>query len=222
MPELVRGDELASELASDGSSGAAVAAARATTPSQRARRQAVLAAAIGLAREGGYDAVQMREVAERAGVALGTLYRYFPSKVHLLATALGDQLEARNRSVAARRRPADPGDRVLLMFDLLLHDLEEDRLLSEALVRAMMFADASVSNEVVRVREVTNRMITESVYGRGHEVDKIDAVVAEIIGKVFMSDLLGWLGDQMSIDDLRASLVSTVRVALAGRGALEA
>ena len=155
-----------------GSTSAVVAAARATTPSQRARRQAVLAAAIELAREGGYDAVQMREVAERAGVALGTLYRYFPSKVHLLATALGDQLEARDRSVAARRRPADPGDRVLLMFDLLLHDLKEDRLLSEALVRAMMFADASVSAEVVRVREITNRMITESVYGRGHEVDE--------------------------------------------------
>src|SRR3954447_13609540 len=125
------------EAAIAGSSATAVvAAARATTPSQRARRQAVLAAAIGLAREGGYDAVQMREVAERAGVALGTLYRYFPSKVHLLATALGDQLEARNRSVAARRRPADAGDRVLLMFDLLLRDLKEDRLLSEALVRA--------------------------------------------------------------------------------------
>ena len=42
-----------------------------------------------LAAEGGYDAVQMREVAERADVALGTLYRYFPSKVHLLVAAMG-------------------------------------------------------------------------------------------------------------------------------------
>jgi hypothetical protein len=84
-----------------------------------------------------------------------------------------------------------------------------------------MFADATVSTEVVRVREVTNRMITESVYGRGHEVDKTDAVVAEIIGKVFMSDLLGWVGEQMTIEDLRASLVSTVRVTLAGRTVLD-
>jgi len=74
---------------------------------------------------------------------------------------------------------------------------------------------------VVRVREITNRMITEAVHGRGHEVDKTDAIVAEIIGKVFMSDLLGWLGDQMTIDDLRASLVNTVRVTLAGRSALD-
>ncbi len=31
----------------------------------------------------------MRAVAERADVAVGTLYRYFPSKVHLLVSALG-------------------------------------------------------------------------------------------------------------------------------------
>ena len=43
---------------------------------------------MALAAEGGYDAVQMRDVAERADVALGTVYRYFNSKDHLLAAAL--------------------------------------------------------------------------------------------------------------------------------------
>ena len=37
-----------------------------------------------LAREGGYEAVQMRDVAARADVALGTVYRYFASKDQLL------------------------------------------------------------------------------------------------------------------------------------------
>jgi hypothetical protein len=32
-------------------------------------------------------------VAERADVAVGTLYRYFPSKVHLLVSALGREFE---------------------------------------------------------------------------------------------------------------------------------
>jgi len=36
----------------------------------------------------GYDDIQMRDVADRAGVALGTMYRYFPSKEQLFARVL--------------------------------------------------------------------------------------------------------------------------------------
>ena len=51
---------------------------------QRERRKRILDATLAIASKGGYEAVQMRAVAERADVAVGTLYRYFPSKVHLL------------------------------------------------------------------------------------------------------------------------------------------
>jgi AcrR family transcriptional regulator len=46
---------------------------------QAARRGRVIEAAMALAAEGGYDAVQMRDVASGANVALGTIYRYFTS-----------------------------------------------------------------------------------------------------------------------------------------------
>jgi AcrR family transcriptional regulator len=55
---------------------------------QRDRRDRIVRAAIELLEEGEYDTVQIRDVAERAGVALGTLYRYFTSKEHLYAAAL--------------------------------------------------------------------------------------------------------------------------------------
>ena len=63
----------------------AAAGVDALTKSQAARRQRVLVAALELGADGGYDAVQMRDVATTAGVALGTIYRYFSSKDHLLA-----------------------------------------------------------------------------------------------------------------------------------------
>ena len=47
----------------------------------------MLVAALQLGADGGYDAVQMRDVAASAEVALGTIYRYFPSKDALLAAA---------------------------------------------------------------------------------------------------------------------------------------
>ncbi|WP_327743488.1 TetR family transcriptional regulator [Streptomyces europaeiscabiei] len=52
---------------------------------QVARRERILEVAAELGAEVAYERVQMQEVAKAADVALGTLYRYFPSKVHLFA-----------------------------------------------------------------------------------------------------------------------------------------
>lgn len=48
----------------------------------------MLLAAAQLGAQQGLDEVQMAHVADRAGVALGTLYRYYPSKHHLFAGLL--------------------------------------------------------------------------------------------------------------------------------------
>ncbi|WP_067672760.1 TetR/AcrR family transcriptional regulator [Nocardia miyunensis] len=55
---------------------------------QLARRGQIVAAAIDLLVERSYDQIHIRDVAQRAQVALGTLYRYFESKEHVYATAL--------------------------------------------------------------------------------------------------------------------------------------
>src|SRR5580765_8798025 len=56
---------------------------------QQERRDRIVGAAISLLEHGGeYDRIQMRDVAGEAGVALGTVYRYFTSKEHLYAAAL--------------------------------------------------------------------------------------------------------------------------------------
>ena len=76
---------------------------------QRERRKRILDATLAIASKGGYEAVQMRAVAERADVAVGTLYRYFPSKVHLLVSALGREFERidakTDRASLDRRHP---------------------------------------------------------------------------------------------------------------------
>ena len=72
------------------------------TKSQAARRQRVLEAALDLGAQGGYDAVQMRDIATTANVALGTIYRYFASKDHLLAEALVEWARDLGRRVNQR------------------------------------------------------------------------------------------------------------------------
>lgn len=69
--------------------------------SQRARRERIHAAVLELAAEGGYEAVQVREVAARAGVALRTIYNYYDSRENLLYVAMMEwRRRVANESVA--------------------------------------------------------------------------------------------------------------------------
>jgi len=68
-----------------------------------ARHDAIIAAARQTAREGGMAAVQIASVAARAGIAAGTVYRYFPAKTDLIAAVLKEMAE---RELGALRRAA--------------------------------------------------------------------------------------------------------------------
>jgi AcrR family transcriptional regulator len=73
-----------------------------------ARRAAILAAAVALASESGMGSVQIAPVAERAGIAAGTVYRYFPSKTALV-TALVEAQSAAEIAALGRAAGAAPG-----------------------------------------------------------------------------------------------------------------
>ncbi|UDY36594.1 TetR family transcriptional regulator [Dermatobacter hominis] len=75
-----------------------------TTAAQRDRRRRIVHAAMDLLSEHGYDEIQMRDVAVGAGVALGTLYRYFPSKEQLFAHVLLEWSASFDEAMR-RRRP---------------------------------------------------------------------------------------------------------------------
>jgi len=62
-----------------------------TAHSQVARRARILNSAAELGAIHGYDGVQMQEVARDAGVAVGTVYRYFPSKTQLFLAVMAEE-----------------------------------------------------------------------------------------------------------------------------------
>ncbi len=55
---------------------------------QRERRDRIVTAGLALLRANEHHQIQMKDVAAEAGVALGTVYRYFQSKDHLFAEVL--------------------------------------------------------------------------------------------------------------------------------------
>jgi AcrR family transcriptional regulator len=117
---------------------------RALTSAQRDRRRRIVEAAMELAAQGGYEAVVVKDVAARARVSLGTLYRYFSSKDHLLAEALavwGGRLGERLQ--ASPPAGATAAARVAAVFHRMARGVELEPALGVALTRALLSPDPS-------------------------------------------------------------------------------
>ncbi|MCZ9353237.1 TetR family transcriptional regulator [Streptomyces mutabilis] len=182
------------------------------TERQRARRRRILHATARLACRGGFEAVQMREVAESSEVALGTLYRYFPSKVHLLVATMQDQLEQLHgtlrRSPPAGERAAD---RVAQTLMRAFGALQREPRLAEAMARALTFADRSVSPEVDQVSRRTTAIILDAMGGLDRPTaEQLSAV--RVIEHTWHSTLIAWLSGRASIAQVGADIETACRL----------
>jgi len=182
------------------------------TVRQAERRRRILRASTALAARGGYEAVQMREVADGAEVALGTLYRYFPSKVHLLVAVMQEQLQQLHEQV--RRHPpvgADPATRVAETLTHAFHALQREPRLAEAMVRALSFADRSVSAEVDEVSGLTAAIVLEAAALPAPPTPDQQAAL-RVIGHTWHATLLAWLSGRISLQEVRADLHTAARL----------
>jgi len=180
---------------------------------QRERRKRILDATLALASKGGYEAVQMRTVAERAEVALGTLYRYFPSKIHLLVSALTLELDRTQDKLDRKPVPGEtPYDRILYVLSRVTQTMQREPMLTEAMTRAFMFADPSAATEVNTVARQMERMFTRAMHTGEPSAD--DIAIARVIGDVWLSNLVAWVTRRASADDVSSHLELAVRLLL--------
>ena len=176
---------------------------------QRERRRRILAATVELASEGGFDAVQMRAVSERADVALGTLYRYFPSKIHLLVSALHVQFEQAAAMMDGRTIPGEtPAERVLFVLEQNTRLMQKDPNLTDALTRAFMFADATVTTEIHAVGLLLTGILNQAMHPTSDEAPPTDdeVAVARVIGDVWLALLVGWVTGRTSTYEVSHNL----------------
>ncbi|MGC5363957.1 TetR family transcriptional regulator [Streptomyces sp. DT24] len=186
-------------------------AAPALTERQEARRRRILEAGARLAGRGGFEAVQMREVAEDAGVALGTLYRYFPSKVHLLVAVMRDRLQ--HLHTALRRRPPagdDPARRVADTLMRAFRSLQREPQLADAMVRALTFADRSVSPEVDAVSRLTTTIVLDAMGLDDPSPEQLSAV--RVVEHTWHSVLISWLSGRASAARVRTDIETVCRL----------
>jgi TetR/AcrR family transcriptional regulator, cholesterol catabolism regulator len=180
---------------------------------QRERRKRILDATLALASKGGYEAVQMREVAERADVALGTLYRYFPSKIHLLVSGLIREFEQTKEKLDRRPVPGDtPAERIIYVLNKVTKTMQREPLLTEAITRAFMFADPSAAAEVNAVAALMEQMLTDAMHDGEPTAD--ERAIARVIGDVWLSNLVAWVTRRASANDVSRQLELAARLLL--------
>lgn len=161
------------------------------TKSQAARRQRVLVAALQLGSEGGYDAVQMRDVAATAEVALGTIYRYFPSKDALLAAAMVEWMEDLERRVTQRApRGATTTERVFDVLRRAIGTMERQPKLAEAVITALTSDDREAGGASAATTDVMLRVLLQAF---PDDVEPAtEAAIAKVLGHVWFSCLVAW------------------------------
>jgi AcrR family transcriptional regulator len=184
------------------------------TAGQQARRERVIAAALDLAAAGGYDSVQMRDVSTKADVALGTIYRYFSSKDHLLAAAMAELTAGLHTQVTnVPPKGATAADRLIDVYRRATRALERQPQLTAALVTALASPDAGVNENSALVRGHIAGMAQEILADL--DAQKRDDIVG-VLGHVFYSTLSAWAHGRHPFSHVMRELEKAIRLLVVG------
>ena len=183
------------------------------TSTQVARRQKVLRAVIELVRDGADEELAMKDIADHSGVALGTIYRYFSSKDHVLAAALVEW--ARGLDPPGRRLgpEADPAERLNALLRRALRAYEREPAFAKLLIYVASSTDPFASESYAELGSVVFAALDRAADEGIHQEDRDD--VMAIIGAVWYQGLTDWTRGRRTIADVRASLEAAVRLLVA-------
>lgn len=158
------------------------------------RKSRLLEAAVALAAQGGYEAVQMRDVAAHAEVALGTLYRHYASKDQLLLALMLDQTQQLRQRLEQHPIPGNtPADRVSEVLVRACRALERERKVTGAFVRAMFSIEPDASETMLEVQREMHAIIAIAMRGGSNQDhDAIVEGIVDVLGHVWFSAMSFW------------------------------
>lgn len=124
---------------------------------RRNRERLLHVAADAFAAEG--LSVPLDEIARRAGVGPGTLYRHFPAKEALFEAVLHDRLQRLVDDARAQGDAQDPGAALLGFIDRLIAEAAPKRDLADALASASTEVSAAMAETATRLRGAIGHLL---------------------------------------------------------------
>lgn len=165
--------------------GPAARPARPMRADARRNRARVLEAARAVFAEEGL-AVPLDEIAARAGVGAGTVYRHFPTKEALFEAVVTDRIEALTElgraSLAAVADGAEPGEAFFDYLGVMVADAESKTDLAEALVGAGVELQQTTLSAAGALRAVLAELLLGAQEAGAVRVDVAAADLPAIVG----------------------------------------
>jgi len=190
------------------------------------RRDRILDVAINLAEEGGFDNVRQRDVAEQAGVALGTLYKAFRTKEDLLSAALERQTQLLEQRMASRpAKGATPVERVGAFFQTVTRALCRKPRYARAVLRAMSSGEPEVAAHVAAYQGRMNRLILAALRGSEPITEEElaanppswrESKLALFLQQLWFAGLVGWSAGLTTQNDLVEQLTEAADALIRG------
>jgi AcrR family transcriptional regulator len=174
---------------------------------QHERRKRIVQAAAALASRGGVEKMQMRTVADRAGVALGTLYRYFPSKMDLVVAVVSEELDLLEGSL--NRRPpgaGTPSGRAIEVLMRATRGLMREPELADALIRSLL-----LSNVKTNFGDRMSGLLLRASTGGDGEIPEDDRrrTLVGALSSVWIMEMIEMLRGHATGDEVQARLEVT-------------
>ncbi len=178
------------------------------TASQLHRRERVIDAALALLERRDYQRIQVKDIAEEAGVALGTVYHYFSSKEHIFAEALVKWAATLRTSLT--RRPLvgeSPQSKLTEALHRSVRAFQHQPQLARLVASLELSADAFATEILDRLDMTTTGVYLELL--EGIESGRARTIV-RTADAVFDSLLRSWSAGRLSIADLYDYLADAV------------
>ncbi len=182
-------------------------------PRESGTKRAILDAALELAATNGISGTTMDDVAERAGVAKGSLYYNFSSKDKLFEQLLLDGVGALTQSLRTARDGLTGWKAIESMVRALLELLSENRALAKLMAAEILRTDRTWQHSLHVLRQEALGEFVEPIRETGGQEN-----LMLIAGSVFGATLMGAL-DWLVFDPARPvdDVAGSVLYALSGR-----
>jgi AcrR family transcriptional regulator len=182
------------------------------THAQQARRDRIVDAGLALLAERDYDKIQVKDVAEEANVALGTLYHYFSSKEHLFAEVLVRWAGTLRTNISRNPlRGTTDAQRLTQVINRSVRAFQRQPSLARLVATLETSADPFATGILARLAQTTNDIYLEAI----HDVDRDTARrIVAVIDAVLASRLRSWVAGRTSITTVSDDLADAISLVL--------